>query len=175
MSASLPRRHTGPSWRPSIPCPLLPLTGGTGASAPPPPPHRTTKSAGAAGTSSLPHRDRRFVAATPGKCPLYKLVAGTYVLAIPALQQCTRDPLPLPLLGLAVASIRPPHWRQHRICYTRRGHVYARPCLASLTRPAPVLPLANHCSGAVLSRTSGLPWPGTVLLKPPVSSAITFL
>jgi hypothetical protein len=44
----------------------------------------------------------------------------------------------------------------------------------TLTRPAPVLQLANHCSGVVLSRTSGLPWPGTVLLKPPVSYAITY-
>jgi hypothetical protein len=59
---------------PSIPCPLPPLSGGTGASAPHPPPHRTAKSAGAAGTPSLPHRDRRFVASTPGKPPLYKLV-----------------------------------------------------------------------------------------------------
>jgi hypothetical protein len=47
-----------------------------------------------------------------------------------------------------------------------------RPCLCS---SLPSDQLANHCSGVVLSRTSGLPWPGTVLLKPPVSSAITYL
>jgi hypothetical protein len=80
--------------------------GGTGASAPPPPPHRTAKSTGAARTSSLPRRDRRFVVATSGKYPLYKLVTGTCILAILALHLCTWDPLPLPLLGLAAALIR---------------------------------------------------------------------